>query len=151
MFPKKLVKQIIEDFSAFGSLPFYLFLSFLVLFLGSTLLFWWLVTGLGFAYALTIIIRLFYHKDRPVKRKHANILQKLDVASFPSLHSFRITLILLLVGSYYKTTYLIILLATTTLLVLYSRYYLKKHFVIDVVFGFIFGAVSSVIIVVLFS
>lgn len=147
---KKLKKHVVRDISAFGALPFYLFLSILVMLLGEIKLFLWLIIGLFLAYGITILIRAFYYKDRPIKENYKGFIEKIDASSFPSLHSLRVTLMFCFFGFYYKSLYLILLFFFMMLLVFFSRYYLKKHFKIDIISGFIFGVIESFIIIFLF-
>jgi len=148
--PKKLKKDVVRDISAFGALPFYLFLSIFVMLLGEIKLFLWLIIGLFLAYGITILIRVLYYKDRPIKENHKDFIERIDTSSFPSLHSLRVTLIFCLFGFYYKSLYLTVLFFFIILLVFCSRYNLKKHFKIDIIFGFILGVIESFIIVFLF-
>ncbi|OIO61904.1 hypothetical protein COY26_01585 [Candidatus Woesearchaeota archaeon CG_4_10_14_0_2_um_filter_33_10] len=150
MIPKKLKTQVVEDISVFGALPFYLFLSIFVMLLGEIKLFLWLIIGLFLAYGITILIRAFYYKDRPTKENYNGFIEKINTSSFPSLHSLRVTLIFCLFGFYYKSVYLTILFFFIMLLVFFSRYNLKKHFKIDIIFGFVLGVIESFIIVFLF-
>ncbi len=145
----KLFKKFIEDISSFGALPFFLFLSFFVLILGDFQLFWGLMLGLVFAYFITAIIRIIYYKDRPEKMVYKNILEKIDASSFPSLHSWRIILISVLMSFYYKSVYLIIFLSILSFLVLFSRYYLKKHYLVDIIAGACFGMMEAIWIMIL--
>lgn len=143
----KLFEQAIKDISALGSLIFYLFISFFILILGDKQLFLWLIIGLFFSYILIIIIRTFYHKNRPSKQLYSNLIEKIDASSFPSHHSLRVTMLLCLLSFYYKSIYLAILLLTVSILVFYSRYYLKKHYVSDIIFGLLLGIIESIIII----
>ena len=143
----KLVRKFIEDISAFGALPFFLFLSFFVLILGNFQLFLWLITGLIFAYLITAVIRIIYYNDRPEKMAYKNLLERIDASSFPSLHSWRVIMLSVLIGFYYKSSYLITFLVILSFLVLFSRYYLKKHYLIDVIAGGFFGLIEAILII----
>jgi undecaprenyl-diphosphatase len=142
-----LIKEFIEECSAFGSLPFFLFLIFLFFILGEIQLSTWLVLGLILSFALVILIKLFYFKQRPQKKDYHNIIEKLDASTFPSLHSMRIVLILVFLSYYYKSVYLVFLLGIIACIVFYSRKYLKKHYWMDILFGALFGFVMSFFII----
>ena len=144
MFSSKLIKRIFKDISALGALPFYLFLSFFVLLLGEIKLFVWLMAGLFLSYFITAIIRIIYHKDRPKKIDYKNFLEKIDASSFPSLHSWKIIMLSTLTGFYYRSVYLTVLLLFLSFLFLFSRYYLKKHYIIDIIFGGLFGLIEAI-------
>jgi len=143
----RLIKEFIEDATAFGSLSFFLFLIFLFLILGEVKLSIWLIWGLILSFVFIVIIKLFYFKERPKKKDYKNIIEKLDASSFPSLHSWRITMIFVFLSYYYKSFYLVILLGIIAILVFFSRKYLKKHYWIDIIFGALFGLIMSLLIV----
>lgn len=144
----KIFRQFIGDVSAFGALPFFLFFSFFILVLGDLQLFLELMLGLVSSYLIIIFIRIIYYKDRPEKREYKNILERIDSSSFPSLHSWRIIMLSILTGFYYKEIYLTILLSILSFLVLFSRYYLKKHYLADIIFGGIFGLIEAVALII---
>jgi undecaprenyl-diphosphatase len=146
----RIVNSLIRDLSSFGGLPFYLFLSFFVMLLGELKLFLWLIIGMIISYLIVIIIRIIFYKERPRKEKYNTFIEKIDASSFPSLHSFRITLIFWLFYFNYKSLYITIMVFFIGLAVFFSRYYLKKHFRIDIFWGFILGLVTSFAIVHLF-
>jgi len=143
----RLIKEFIEDTSAFGSLSFFLFLIFLFLILGQIKLAIWLTLGLILSFVFIIIIKLIYFKERPQKKEYKNFIEKIEASSFPSLHSWRIVMILVFLSYYYKSEYLVILLGIIAILVFFSRKYLKLHFWIDIIFGALFGLIMSLLIV----
>ncbi len=145
--PGKLFKEVIKAVSAFGTLPFYLFLSIFVLLLGETKLFIWLFVGLIFSYIIMVPIRLLYYKERPRKESYKNILEKIDASSFPSSHSLKITLIFCLASFYYASIYVAGLFFLLYFFVLFSRYYLKKHYLIDIAIGSLIGFLGSLLII----
>ena len=142
-----LIKETIADTSAFGALPFYLFLIFLFLIFGETRLVIWLVLGFVLSFAVVIIIKLFYFKDRPQKKEYKNIFERIDASTFPSLHSWRIIMILVFISYYYKSIYFAILLGVIAIIILFSRNYLKKHYWTDIIFGSLFGLLMSLFII----
>jgi undecaprenyl-diphosphatase len=142
-----LIKEFIEDSSAFGSLSFFLFLIFLFLILGEVKLGIWLILGFILSFAFVIIIRLFYFKERPQKKEYKNIIEKINASSFPSLHSWRIVMIFVFLSYYYNSIYLVIFLGIIAILVFFSRKYLKFHYWTDIIFGAIFGLIMSLLIV----
>jgi len=144
---KKLIKKLIEDISALGALPFYLFLSLFFLVINQSKLFIWFISGLFFAYLGTILIRITYHKDRPIKAKYKNLIEKIDASSFPSLHSWRATMIAFFLITIYNNPYLNTFIILFAFSIYFSRYYLKKHYILDIIFGIIFGLMESLIII----
>jgi undecaprenyl-diphosphatase len=143
----RLIKEAIEDASAFGALPFYLFLIFLFFILGEIQLGLWLLVGFILSFAVIIIIKLFYFKERPKKKEYKNIFEKIEASSFPSLHSWRIIMILIFLSYYYKSIYLGLLLGVICVIVIFSRKYLMKHYWVDIIFGALFGLLMSLFII----
>jgi len=126
-------KQGIQELGFFGTLPVYIAILLVLLFyninLGLNL-----SIALVIMYVVTAIIRFFFHKDRPKKLKHANLLEKIDASSFPSLHSTRAMYLALVLGFQFKLFPLFLVFA---LLTGYSRIAQKKHHVTDVLGGYI--------------
>jgi undecaprenyl-diphosphatase len=143
-----IMHSILRDLSAFGALPFYLFISLFLLILGEIKLFWVLFIGLLLSYFFAFSIRLFYFKNRPIKVKYHNILEKIDASSFPSLHSWRIALLWLVLCFYYSNLVFWVLFGVLALIVLFSRYYLKKHYFTDILFGAVFGLIEGIALIV---
>jgi len=90
-------------------------------------------------------IKFIYPKERPMPMPKNNLYQKYLAGSFPSVHTARITAFSAAVGSFYTNgiSFLIALLAVSC--VGYSRIYLKKHYFVDVLAGFLIGAVISIL------
>jgi len=133
------IKTIFQDFSLFGNLLFYLFIICLEFAFENYLFSFKLFLSLVIGYLVVIIIRLSYYKSRPNKQKYSNLLEKLDSSSFPSMHAVRIMLIGLFFIDFYKNYLIALFFMSTILIVGYSRYYLKKHYTIDIVAGYITG------------
>lgn len=91
-------------------------------------------------------IKLVYPYDRPVPRKRTSLYDKYDASTFPSIHSARIAVLAIMVNLYYSDFILIICSIILVLGVGYSRLYLKHHYLIDVIGGFIFGTIISIIV-----
>jgi len=128
----KLFDTAFRDVTAFGGFIFYGFV--LLLSLGNLGLFIRLLIGLAVMVAVVVLIRSFYFKQRPKKQSYSNFLERIDAASFPSLHTAR-AVFLALVFSPANA----ILVSVMAVLVAYSRIYLKKHDWIDVLFGGLLG------------
>lgn len=90
-------------------------------------------------------VKFIYPKERPILMPRNNLYQKYLAGSFPSVHTSRITAFSTAVFSFYtgKMYVLTALLAIT--FVGYSRIYLKKHYFIDVLAGFLIGAIISIL------
>ena len=146
---KKLIGSLIDSFSFFGALPFYLFLSFFIFFSGNEKLFERLIIGIIFCYAVVILIRIVYYKERPRKIEHGNIIEKVIASSFPSFHSCAVTILSLMICLYYKSAYMIALFSFISLLVFFNRYHLRKHYLSDIIAGILTGIIISISIIAL--
>jgi membrane-associated phospholipid phosphatase len=111
----------------------------------------WAILSAGFLINELICstIKFFWHKPRPNSQTYLGGLEKIDAGSFPSIHAARISFV------YSSLAYLqytenqsiifIIICSLVILLVGYSRVFLKKHFLIDVLAGYIFGFFMSIV------
>lgn len=130
-----------RDLTSFGSLWFYIIVILFFLILKNYPVSKKLFIGFILIYGITIIIRSFYFKNRPKKYNYHNFIEKLDAASFPSLHSARIIFLGLFFANYFNNLMLSLLIVILVLIVLYARIYLKKHDLKDVLAGVVLGVV----------
>jgi|VirMetMinimDraft_7_1064189.scaffolds.fasta_scaffold92871_2 membrane-associated phospholipid phosphatase len=94
-------------------------------------------------------IKYFWHKPRPNGQQFKNGFEKIDAGSFPSIHSSRIAFVYLSLSyiQYMSGNLFIVPVFLIVILVVgYSRIFLKKHFLTDVVAGYFFGALLFFII-----
>lgn len=145
-----LVKKIMEEATLLGGFLFYAFISLLFLFNKKYFIFFMLLTGLIIMYAITLIIRLFYFKQRPERRIYKNLIEKIDASSFPSIHVARITFIFIILIFLSINIFLVGISSILTLLAFYSRIYLKKHDIIDVIAGVMLGIFAFIISFLIF-
>ena len=139
---KVIMKKFFEEMTFFGGLAFYLFVIILLLIFQKYIFALKLFLGLIIIYFITLVIRLFYFKNRPKKVGYTNLLEKLDASSFPSIHAARITYLFLFIlfsSSFFSYLIVKISLGAVFLLVLYSRIYLFKHDIVDVLSGVVLG------------
>ena len=134
-FIKRQKDDFFRDFSALGGVWIYLLAVVVFLIRKEYQLVKRLFVGLILLYIIVILIRSFYFKHRPNKLGYSSFIGKIDASSFPSQHSSRITFMSAVLAVYYNTTTFCIALAFIAILVIYSRVYLKKHDVIDVIAG----------------
>ncbi len=87
------------------------------------------------------LIKFFFHKPRPDGQKYNTALEKIDAGSFPSLHSSRIAVVYLTLAFLAPNLWFRLLFLAVILVVGYSRIFLKKHFLTDVIGGYVFGAI----------
>ncbi len=146
-FSERIFDVFMKDFSSIGSMVFYglVMIMFFILEFYKISLF--LLLSFILLSSITIIIRSIYFKTRPNVMKHNSFFERLDASSFPSVHSARIIVLFLTYLFFFEINLSItIVLGAITLCVLYSRIYLKKHYLIDVVFGVLNGFVVGVIV-----
>ncbi|HLC60159.1 MAG TPA: phosphatase PAP2 family protein [Candidatus Nanoarchaeia archaeon] len=132
-------RDIMRDISALGSLIFYIFLMILFFALNNYSSLAKLFIGIILMYFVTVIIRLVYFKNRPDKFAYNNIIEKIDAASFPSLHAARTGFLTVFFVYYFNNMIISVILAVLALGVLYSRVYLRKHDIRDVLAGAVLG------------
>jgi len=143
-YKKFIINQINESFrdiSALGSFLFVCLVIILLVFINfrSALI---ILIGLVLIEAVGALIKVVFHKKRPNKQDHSNILEKIEAGSFPSIHSARGLLIGLGVYSLFSSIVMIGFVFLLVILVGISRIYLNKHYVVDVIGGYIFGFIS---------
>jgi membrane-associated phospholipid phosphatase len=137
-FLKKQFIEVFRDISALGSLMFIILAIIFLIFIDykSALV---VIIGLILIEIIGSLIKLIFNKIRPNKQKFANILEKIDAGSFPSIHSARTLLIGLSIFHLFSSKIVLLFIALIVLLVGISRLVLKKHYVIDVITGYFLG------------
>lgn len=90
------------------------------------------------------LIKIIFPKKRPDGQQYNNILEKIDAGSFPSLHTSRITITYLSLFFLGDVLVLKTLYCLVIAVVAYSRLQLKRHFLLDVVAGFIIGILIAI-------
>jgi membrane-associated phospholipid phosphatase len=151
-FIKKLTKDFNSRITVFGRDEFYLFLSFLFLFLGFLELSLKLFISFFIAYILVSILRLVYFKERPIKYKVNTFLDRIEASSFPSMHVVRLSILLSLIYFEFSSNYYLLgLFSILLLLVSISRIKLKRHYRIDVYAGILIGLVIAYTINYIFN
>ena len=144
---KLLVDNFFYILSWFG-LP--LFYIPVILFLGLTypdrmnLLF--SLTLLGFMLVMETacgLVKFAYQKPRPIPVENKTLLQKYHAGSFPSIHSARIMATSVWISSFYGIPEIAVLMTLFVVGVGLSRIYLKKHYLIDVLAGYVFGVATG--------
>lgn len=136
-----------RDFTAIGGAPFSAIVGLVVLSFKEYLLFQQLLIGFFITLFIVVVIRLIYFKNRPLKQRYNNLLEKIDASSFPSLHAARILFLTLTMANFFKQKNVTIVLLIIAALISYSRIYLKKHDWIDVIAGLILGGATYFIFI----
>lgn len=125
-----------REMSAFGN--FIVLSSLLLVFFGLNydflrVYFYFLLLEL-----ISCLIKLVFYKERPKMENHSNILEKISASSFPSSHSAR-SIFVFLVIFLQLTGYVKLLLLLVPFAVGLSRVLTRKHYVSDVVAGYVLG------------
>lgn len=139
-----------QDITSLGSMTLYGVLLLLILTVKKFDIFLSLLVGFIFAYSICIVVRLVYFRNRPKKRNHKNLLEKLDAASFPSIHAARITFLVFFFSVYFATFWSTIALVSVGMVVLFSRYKLQMHDWKDLLAGVVVGCITYYIVLLLF-
>ena len=143
---KKYKDFFANEITFFGGIPFSIVLFFLVFLLGYKEFSYYLLLSLILGTVITIMIRSVHHKDRPKKMPYINYFEKIYSSSFPSMHIIRTSIYVTLFTLYFGGIYFFTLFAIIHMGVFWSRYYLKKHYLDDLIFGTFFGIVISLLI-----
>ncbi len=131
---------LMENVTVFGSIFTHILLR-AVSFAVNDSVFYVLARGLILIYALTMPVKLLLFRNRPRKMNYKSLWEKLEASSFPSVHAARVVFLSLALGARFDNTLLSAVLSLTAVLVMYSRTYLKKHYLGDVAGGFAAGVV----------
>ena len=95
------------------------------------------------------IIKLVYPKERPIPLPKNTLRQKWDAGSFPSIHTARAVAIVIFLSAL-NTSWQFALAGTVLAAAVgYSRICLRKHYTLDVIGGFVMGAIISITLRVL--
>lgn len=126
-----------RDITSLASPLLLILVTFIVL--GPSSIFYTLLIALLVNEIIGSVIKIIFPKKRPNKQTYNNLIEKIDAGSFPSIHASRITLTYLTLFSSTDIISIKIASILVILLVIISRVLLKKHFIIDVIGGFIIG------------
>ena len=138
---KQILPYALSEITFFGGLPFYLSLLIASYLFSVEWLTFKLALGLLALHIIPIVIRLFYHKNRPNKEEYGNLLERLSASSFPSVHSARA--FFLGITLFEISLPLGIFMTLAAALVAFSRVYLRKHYLLDVLAGALLGLLLS--------
>jgi membrane-associated phospholipid phosphatase len=143
----KIADRLFGEITVFGGVIFFILVIGFSFVFGGTETATKLLIGLVSIYFITVLIRLVYFKERPNKRNYSNFIEKIDACSFPSVHAARsVFLYMFFVLRFNLDFFVVGALSILLLAVLYSRVYLRKHDVIDVLAGTVLGIVCYILI-----
>lgn len=143
---EKYTKILAEEVTHLGGIFFSGILFLLVFLLGYREFSFYLLLALVIGTAMTFTIRTFYHKDRPKRMTYLNFFERIYSSSFPSMHVIRTGIYVTLFTLYFESIYFFIIFLGVHILVFWSRYYLKKHHLDDLIFGTFFGIAIPLLI-----
>lgn len=145
--------EYIRDFTSLGN-PFLLLLvTTIALSVSTTFLFQLLVIIIAFLINECICsgIKYIWHKPRPNQQQFTNAFEKIDAGSFPSIHASRIFLVYTYISYIHWADLgnpLVAYLAIPVILLVgYSRIFLMKHFLFDVLSGYLIGFVQVILLI----
>lgn len=147
---KKLLGLILDDFSLFGSVPFYWFITLGMYFIGNMLLFSRLAYSWLIGFIIILIVKNVHYKDRPRKEEFSIFMEKVAASSFPSSHSMGITVLAILISLTYPYGWIIAMLGFVSIMVYIQRYITRKHFVIDIIGGILIAIAITIFVVKVF-
>lgn len=130
-----------RDFTSLANPVILIIIPFIVLFEQHKSAFYILLCALAINEVLGSLIKIFFPKTRPNAQKYTNLLEKIDAGSFPSLHSSRITIVYLTLFSFANLLIFKIIFISIIPIVMLSRINLKKHFLTDIIGGFVIGLI----------
>jgi membrane-associated phospholipid phosphatase len=146
---KKILDTIFKQLTELGSAVITAIFALFLLYFNQNIAIK-IISGIIGVTIISYIIKAVFFKSRPKKQSTTTIVEKIDAASFPSVHSARITVIIFWLMTYFFNWYIITLSTIIWILVIYSRVYLKKHYWIDVIGGIIISLIINIIIYFLF-
>lgn len=138
-FIKRQQNDFFRDLTSLGSLWFYLCIILFFVIFNNKAIVNKLLVGLVLMYFIAVIIKTFYFKERPNKYTYRSYIEKLDASSFPSLHSARIAFLNITLIGHFNNLFISILFVSLIMIVAYSRIYLQKHDLKDVIAGIVVG------------
>jgi len=142
-----ITKDLVEGLTAFGSTAFYGFVIVFSLIYSMYDLAIQLIIAYALSLVIIVIIKSFYFRDRPKKMKAVTFLDRMNASSFPSLHSMRIIMLAIFCSTYLQNLYVTILSVVLVIITGVTRIVMKRHYVTDVLAGFLFGAVIALVMI----
>jgi membrane-associated phospholipid phosphatase len=130
-----------RDFTSLANPIILVVISFIFLFEKNEKGFYILLIALAINEIFGSLIKIIFPKTRPNGQKYNNLLEKIDAGSFPSLHSSRITIVYLTLFTFANLFLFKGIFISIVPIVMLSRINLKKHFITDIIGGFVIGLI----------
>jgi len=132
--------ETIREISGFGGNPIYIAVMLSFLLTNHFTEFTYLFAAIIFAYAIVMAIRFTFWTKRPdYKTKPKNIWEKFDEGSFPSMHVIRAVMLAVVISFFFSSIIITITTIAAVLLVSWSRIYLNRHYLRDVLISIPIG------------
>ncbi len=133
-------QEVLQDVGGLGGISLFLIVTVVALFNNISLGFT-LSVCLAVLYAVMILIRLVWFRQRPDKQRFSSWLQRIDASSFPSMHTMRASALSIVLGMWFQNTFVFVLLVIVALLVGWTRVHFKRHYWSDVIIGWFLGVI----------
>jgi len=148
---KRKYSEYIQDFTALGNPFLLLLISFFAtqgdFWLSKTQIWGVLLGGFLANEFICSGIKYIWHKPRPNSQSFADGFEKIDAGSFPSIHAARISFVYSSLGYLHyiqnQSIAAILICFGVIIVVGYSRVFLRKHFIEDVLAGYGFGVAMA--------
>ncbi|MFT4645023.1 MAG: membrane-associated phospholipid phosphatase [Planctomycetota bacterium] len=130
-----------RDFTSLANPIILIVIPFIFLFEKNEKGFYILLIALAINEIFGSLIKIIFPKTRPNGQQYNNLLEKIDAGSFPSLHSSRITIVYLTLFTFANLLLFKGIFISIIPIVMLSRINLKKHFITDIIGGFVIGLI----------
>ena len=125
--------ETIREISGFGGNPIYIVVMLSFLLTNHFTEFIQLLAAIILAYVIVMAIRFTFWTKRPdYKTKPKNIWEKFDEGSFPSMHVIRAVMLAVILSLFFSSLIITLITIATVLLVGWSRMYLNRHYLRDI-------------------
>lgn len=141
-----MIQNLVRDVTALGGSFFYFVLVILAFFVEKWSLGMQLLLGYICIHIIAIPIRFLFFRVRPKPRSTYTLIQKIDAASFPSLHASRASFLGLFFIRLWGMNALGVIIFLLACATLWSRYYLQEHHMGDILTGALLGAAISFLV-----
>lgn len=138
-----------RDFSFFGSFVYFIFAILFLLILGQVDFAIKFLIGIIVLTSIEVLIKLFYKHKRPdfYKIKPSSLFENFEEnTSFPSGHTGKATMFAVMISKTYSNFYLTSLFGLIALLVGLSRLSKHRHYLSDVIGGWVLGFIVGIMI-----
>ena len=142
-FLSKTYANALRDLTALGGFSLTILLPLLILSGNPIRLIVFVYIGLLILEIIVSVIKFLFFKNRPIPEAYDDVVDKVFCSSsFPSSHVARSTFLFYAFFHIYDEN---IILLLPIVLVMLTRYLLSKHYILDIIAGFIISLIFSLI------